>query len=511
MPKILVADKNTQIQRLAMRILKGVGIDVITVSNGEAAVQKLSESPPDLVLADIFMPVYNGYEVCQFVKKDDRFSNIPVILLYGKYDPFDQKESQRVRADGVLQKPFDPPDPLIGMVKSLLQKAEAAKASAAAKPGMDAAHDEFRAAVPHHEETQQLSDAEIRSMTGTQPFASPGPTLVPTPEPEEPESFQKPEEQLQISSSMGFDEIGDNVTAEAPAPAPVSAAPVSAAPEPDMFIPDLPSAEEPAPEPEPEVPNFGGIEMEMKKPSPDEPPIKVDFTNSEPVELMLEDRGAVPVRIERDPNLASSAGEWIGPPQAVTPPPPSAPAPEMELTASFEAPELPVPPSPFGVPAMEPLPGAPAPMPEAFAAPSPREIEEYVPPPPPPTPDPLPPPVMEEEIAPIPAPSAMQVPPIPPPVLEEALAPEPEPAPAISPMGQAASELPGLEWSPTATEETPPPPVESPVAAVPQIGGKDLDDIVKTIVGQISPDITKKITEEILRRITEGGLDLGKK
>ena len=48
---------------------------------------KLAEFAPDLVLADIFMPVRNGYEVCEFVKNDSRFAQVPVILLVGAFDP----------------------------------------------------------------------------------------------------------------------------------------------------------------------------------------------------------------------------------------------------------------------------------------------------------------------------------------------------------------------------------------------------------------------------------------
>src|SRR5580692_12756240 len=109
------------------------GVEVIAVGNGEAAVRRLPDANPDLVLADVFMPVRNGYEVCEFVKKDPRFAHVPVILLVGAFDPLDEKEARRVGADGVLNKPFVPPDPLIAMVMSALEKnpkvaAELAKA-----------------------------------------------------------------------------------------------------------------------------------------------------------------------------------------------------------------------------------------------------------------------------------------------------------------------------------------------------------------------------------------------
>src|SRR5271167_4939664 len=121
--KILVADDNSNIQKMVGLALKDQGIDVVAVGNGEAAVRKISDIHPDLVLADVFMPVRNGYEVCEYVKTDSTLSHIPVILLVGAFDPLDEQEAQRVGADGVLKKPFVPPDPLISMVKSALARA----------------------------------------------------------------------------------------------------------------------------------------------------------------------------------------------------------------------------------------------------------------------------------------------------------------------------------------------------------------------------------------------------
>ena len=122
MAKILVADDNSHIQRMVSLALKDQGIDVVAVGNGGAAVRKISDMRPDLVLADVFMPVRSGYEVCEFVKSDRSLSHIPVILLVGAFDPLDEQEAQRVGADGVLKKPFVPPEPLISMVKSALSR-----------------------------------------------------------------------------------------------------------------------------------------------------------------------------------------------------------------------------------------------------------------------------------------------------------------------------------------------------------------------------------------------------
>jgi CheY-like chemotaxis protein len=121
--KILVADDNSNIQKMVGLALKDQGIDVVAVGNGEAAVRKASDILPDLVLADVFMPVRNGYEVCEYIKNDPALKHIPVILLVGAFDPLDEQEAQRVGADGVLKKPFVPPDPLIAMVKAALARA----------------------------------------------------------------------------------------------------------------------------------------------------------------------------------------------------------------------------------------------------------------------------------------------------------------------------------------------------------------------------------------------------
>src|SRR6202171_272806 len=130
--KILVADDNSNIQKMVGLALKEQGIDVIAVGNGEAPVRKISDARPGLLLADVCMPVRNGYEVCKYVKDDSTLAHIPVILLVGAFDPLDEQEAQRVGADGVLKKPFVPPDPLISMVKSALQRAGVAHGNASA-------------------------------------------------------------------------------------------------------------------------------------------------------------------------------------------------------------------------------------------------------------------------------------------------------------------------------------------------------------------------------------------
>ena len=126
MPTILLADDSITIQKIVNLTFSGEGIDVVTVGNGEAAVKKIHEIHPALVLADIFMPGKNGYEVCDYIKTDPSLSATPVILLVGAFEPFDSNEAARVKADGHLTKPFEI-KVLISAVNSLISAAGESK------------------------------------------------------------------------------------------------------------------------------------------------------------------------------------------------------------------------------------------------------------------------------------------------------------------------------------------------------------------------------------------------
>jgi CheY-like chemotaxis protein len=105
--RILLADDSITIQKVVSLTFADEGIEVVAVSNGEMAARRLEEVNPDLVLADIFMPGKNGYELCEAIKTDSKFCKVPVVLLVGAFEPFDQVEARRVQADAHLTKPFE--------------------------------------------------------------------------------------------------------------------------------------------------------------------------------------------------------------------------------------------------------------------------------------------------------------------------------------------------------------------------------------------------------------------
>ena len=117
--KLLLADDSVTIQRVIELTFADEDVQVIAVSNGQDAIDRVQRDPPDIVLADAGMPERNGYEVAQFIKGTPAFAHIPVVLLTGAFEPVDEGRARSVGCDGVLVKPFEP-QIVISRVKDLL-------------------------------------------------------------------------------------------------------------------------------------------------------------------------------------------------------------------------------------------------------------------------------------------------------------------------------------------------------------------------------------------------------
>ncbi len=105
--KILLADDSVTAQNMGRKILVDAGYEVVTVNNGSAALKRVNESKPDLIILDVYMPGYSGLEVCQRLKEAPGTTYIPVLLTVGKLEPFKPDEARRVRADAHIVKPFE--------------------------------------------------------------------------------------------------------------------------------------------------------------------------------------------------------------------------------------------------------------------------------------------------------------------------------------------------------------------------------------------------------------------
>jgi CheY-like chemotaxis protein len=115
--KILLADDSVTAQNMGRKILADAGYDVITVNNGSAALKRITEIRPDLIVLDVYMPGYSGLEVCQRIKEATETAHIPVLLTVGKLEPFKPEEARRVRADAHIVKPFEASELLTAITK----------------------------------------------------------------------------------------------------------------------------------------------------------------------------------------------------------------------------------------------------------------------------------------------------------------------------------------------------------------------------------------------------------
>jgi CheY-like chemotaxis protein len=167
--KLLLADDSIAIQKVVDLTFTDEGMEVTTVGDGQDALEKLNQFTPDVVLADVFMPGVDGYELCKFIKESERFRGIPVMLLIGTFEPFDEAEAQRVGADDVVTKPFQSIRQLVSRVGSLLGDETAAQKETAQKYstlGLEQAESTASVAeVPdtdEHENVRVFVEAPIR-------------------------------------------------------------------------------------------------------------------------------------------------------------------------------------------------------------------------------------------------------------------------------------------------------------------------------------------------------------
>ena len=124
--KLLLADDSITIQKVVNLTFADEGIEVISVGDGDSAMRKFDEFIPDLVMADVNMPGLNGYEVCRIIKRTEETQNIPVILLVGSFEPFDESEAKDAGADDFLTKPFQSIRQLVNKVTELLNQSKRA-------------------------------------------------------------------------------------------------------------------------------------------------------------------------------------------------------------------------------------------------------------------------------------------------------------------------------------------------------------------------------------------------
>lgn len=104
--RVLIVDDVADNLFLLQTILESEGYIVETALNGKAALDKIEQTAPDLVLLDIMMPGLNGYEVTRQVRQNERFASLPIVLLTA-HDEYFQRPYREVGANDLIRKPID--------------------------------------------------------------------------------------------------------------------------------------------------------------------------------------------------------------------------------------------------------------------------------------------------------------------------------------------------------------------------------------------------------------------
>ncbi len=128
--KLLLADDSITIQKVIQITFAHEDYELTITDNGDSALEKAREIRPDLVMADVYMPGKNGYELTSAIKQDPALQQVPVLLLAGSFEPFDEDKARSCKADAWIEKPFES-QTLIDKVAELLDAAPEAPESPA--------------------------------------------------------------------------------------------------------------------------------------------------------------------------------------------------------------------------------------------------------------------------------------------------------------------------------------------------------------------------------------------
>lgn len=291
--RILFADDSVTAQNMGRKILTEAGYEVVAVSNGAAAVKKIAEQKPDIIIVDVYMPGYTGLEVCEKVRGSVETLKTPVLLTVGKMEPYKPEEASRVRADGVIVKPFEASD-LLAIVKKFEERI--GQEPLVPQP----------AAVPrlHQSETEEMPAEHVEPIVARAPQAT-----VDVPDHMATSSA--------FSDLLGIDSAHSMNSFNSPPPAAREVAPPplpTRAPIPEYDVP-VSWREQDGPAPEPFSAAVPATEDEIAPPESSAHPLQIPVYEEReetpaPAEMVPTTmRSTGDIEIPRDPELQETAAE----------------------------------------------------------------------------------------------------------------------------------------------------------------------------------------------------------
>ena len=117
--KILITEDSPTVLEILKSVLAEEGYEVIAAVDGKEALDLVKAEKPDLIILDVMLPKIDGYKVCRMLKFDDKYKDIPIIMLTARAKETDEKLGKEVGADAYIKKPFEP-EMIIDKVRELL-------------------------------------------------------------------------------------------------------------------------------------------------------------------------------------------------------------------------------------------------------------------------------------------------------------------------------------------------------------------------------------------------------
>lgn len=117
--KILITEDSPTILEILKSVLVEEGYDVIAAVDGQQALELVRTEKPDLIVLDLMLPKIDGYKVCRMLKFDEKYKNIPIIMLTARTKESDENLGKEVGADAYIRKPFEP-EIIIDKIRELL-------------------------------------------------------------------------------------------------------------------------------------------------------------------------------------------------------------------------------------------------------------------------------------------------------------------------------------------------------------------------------------------------------
>jgi twitching motility two-component system response regulator PilG len=118
-PVVLVVDDSPTVRKIVQLTLQREHMQVVTAADGLSALAAVADASPDLILLDIMLPRMDGYNICQVIRKNLAYRDLPIIMLSGKDGIFDKMRGRLAGSSDYITKPFDSGD-LVQTVKRYL-------------------------------------------------------------------------------------------------------------------------------------------------------------------------------------------------------------------------------------------------------------------------------------------------------------------------------------------------------------------------------------------------------